>query len=130
MMKETENISLEIGSINISVINIQLAHSLGFSIFCNTDNEGIEEEISRIERDLVFLSTIENIDVEEVIRITRNSENNSESAENIMSKLGYTKDVAELILNMELTTITSGDYQNYINRLTMYKDLLTSFLSK
>lgn len=129
-MKETENISLQIGSINISAINIQLANSFGFSIFCRADNNGIKEEILRVERDIVFLSTIENIDVEEVIRIIRNSKNNSEAAENIMSELGYTKNVAELILNMELANLTGGDYQNYINRLTMYKDLLTSFLNK
>jgi len=90
----------------------------------------IEEEISRIERNLVFLSTIKNIDIEEVIRIARNSKNNSEAAENIISKLGYTKNVAELILNLEITNLIGGDYQNYITRLTMHKDLLTSFLNK
>ena len=128
-MKETENISLEIGSINISAINIQLAHSLGFSIFCRVENNGIKEEISRIERDLVFLSTIENIDAEEIIRIGRNSENNNEVEEGIMSKLGYTKKITELILNMDLANLTGGDYQNYITRLLKYKDLLTGFLN-
>ena len=127
-MKETENISLEIGSINISAFNIQLANSLGFSIFCRADNNGIKEEIARIERDLVFLSTIENIDAEEIIRIGRNSENNNEVEEGIMSKLGYTKKITELILNMDLANLTGGDYENYINRLTLYKDLLLSFL--
>ena len=129
-MKETENINIEIGNINISAINIQLAHSLGFSIFCKTDDNGIKEEISRIERDLVFLSTIENIDVEEIIRIGRNSKINSEVEESIMSELGYTKKITELILNMDLANLTGGDYENYINRLTIYKDLLTKFLNK
>jgi len=129
-MKETENISIEIGNINISAFNIQLANSFGFSIFCRADNKGIEEEISRIERDLVFLSTIENIDVEEIIRIGRNSKINSEVEESIMSELGYTKKITELILNMDLANLTGGDYENYINRLTIYKDLLTKFLNK
>lgn len=122
-MKETENINIEIGNINISAFNIQLAHSLGFSLFCRADNKGIEEEISRIERDLVILSTTEtteNIDVEELIRIAENSKN-------IMNKLGYTEEVSELILNCELVNFTRTHYLTYINRLSKYKDLLLSF---
>jgi len=122
-MKTTSELSIFENEITLTS-NIELSHSIGYSILQNDQN--IEYELKKVKADIKILQEVcdKNPGMDDLIRNIREAKSPEEAVNRIHKKLYLSLKASEYLIGLGLRYLTSDPHLALLKKLKIYEDML------